>query len=306
MSGFDGNEYLKRLADRECPVPYDSPILLPPRPAPPAPLDSSSPLPRSSHFTVYSPEEKELLTSLYYTNAALPPSQRFSSFSPDSITTIIPGAAWVLKLLTPEECEYVKESGEQFGLHGPKQAEALGEPTGARRTMKRTNDFMFPAMSTLVGGKLPEELLDLVEASSPHTSVRGLHPNWRVAKYEPGDAFPAHYDNSDTITVIAKDGSKEKLTSSHTLLVYLSDRSSYGGGATRLFPQGRYDKGVVDVELPQGFALLFQQKGMLHAGLAVEEGAKYITQAGLLRGQYDVKPGMAPSIFRYGPGLDHY
>merc|ERR1712080_58912 len=147
-----------------------------------------------------------------------------------------------------------------------------------------------------------------------HTNVRGIHPNWRVAKYCRGESFGAHFDNSDTLTVTDNEGKREHCTSSHTLLIALSDRATFGGGETRLFPTGRYDEGSVDVKLPQGFALVFQQKGMLHAGLAVTmpnsesdlkrsplKVCKYIAQAGLIRGQSERR--FAPSLFKYGPGL---
>ena len=94
-------------------------------------------------------------------------------------------------------------------------------------------------------------------------------------------------------------------SSSHTLLIYLSKPETYDGGATRLFLSGKYVQvywldafckfnfkrfhhwyvswnitkdhiflttriffqDTLDIKLPQGYALVFQQKGMLHAGL---------------------------------------
>ena len=51
---------------------------------------------------------------------------------------------------------------------------------------------------------------------------------------------------------------------------------------------------------------MFQQKGLLHAGLPVDgEGAKYIAQAGLLRAEPNYTAG-ASAIFKYGPGLAPY
>ena len=43
-----------------------------------------------------------------------------------------------------------------------------------------------------INQRLPEELLEGLEASAPQTSVRGIHPNWRVARYHAGQTFPAH------------------------------------------------------------------------------------------------------------------
>jgi hypothetical protein len=56
------------------------------------------------------------------------------------------------------------------------------------------------------------------------------------------------------------------------------------------------------VFLPQGYAIVFEQKGLLHAGLEVHEGEKYIAQAGLLRAQSDRR--FAPAVFKVGLGLD--
>ena len=66
--------------------------------------------------------------------------------------------------------------------------------------------------------------------------------------------------------------------------------------------------------LPQGWALVFQQKGLFHAGLPVVEddgddgdgggGTKYIAQAGLLRAEPE--PGVLTgpaSLFKYAPGI---
>ena len=48
------------------------------------------------------------------------------------------------------------------------------------------------------------------------------------------------------------------------------EQSLFQGGATRLFVDGNYTGKTVDVLLPQGYGLVFQQKGMLHAGLPVK------------------------------------
>ena len=48
------------------------------------------------------------------------------------------------------------------------------------------------------------------------------------------------------------------------------EQSFFKGGATRLFVDGNYTGNTVDVLLPQGYGLVFQQKEMLHAGLPVK------------------------------------
>ena len=109
--------------------------------------------------------------------------------------------------------------------------------------IRRTNDYMAPWMTQMISPRLPEKLLQKIEESAPHTpvyhkmrklknvrqdinnQVRGIHTNWRVAVYypgkiiktyvkrkqewikenDPGNAFPAHYDLSDTVRVDAEE-----------------------------------------------------------------------------------------------------
>merc|ERR1712032_1053568 len=109
----------------------------------------------------------------------------------------------------------------------------------------------------------PHELLE-----GQATTGRLGSPIWRVASYGVGETFPAHYDQADSMTLAGEEqGTREVCTSSHTLLIYLSPPETFAGGATRLFLSGKYDQDTVDIKLPQGYALVFQQKGMLHAGL---------------------------------------
>ena len=100
---------------------------------------------------------------------------------------------------------------------------------------------------------------------------------------------------------------KQRFTSSHTLLIYLrKPGEQFQGGATRFFVDGDYTGKTIDVLLPQGYGIVFQQKGMLHAGLPVKgKNPKYIAQAGVLRGEPDGVVGQC-GVFRYGPGLQSY
>lgn len=309
-SYFDGNQYMKRLADREKAIPRDSPLLIQPmRPEPPAECSKPSQGSSKTGWTRPSenPEEYQRLKKMYYEHAALPATRLVSSFVEGEVTEVVEGKAWVVPgVLSPEECATIIAKGEEAGMTYGK-----GEESNRVRTSKRTNDYMAPWMTEMITPRLCEDLLQKIEGSAPQTAVRGIHTNWRVAVYYPGNAFPAHYDLSDTVRVEAEEEGKiEVCTSSHTLLIYLSPPDSFNGGATRLFLSGKYDQDTLDVRLPQGAALIFQQKGMLHAGLEVlpglnspdGHGEKYIAQAGVLRGQSKMR--FAPSLFKFGPGLD--
>ena len=88
------------------------------------------------------------------------------------------------------------------------------------------------------------------------------------------------------------------------MLLYLS--KDFEGGATRFFPTGNYKNpnDAIDVKLPQGGMLVFQQYGILHNGMEVKSGVKMIAQTGILRAQPEGL--IKPAVFRWGPGLKYY
>ena len=290
------------IRDLEKPIGPDSPLaaaLLEPRPCPRQPAEA--PKPAAFKFPAKkTPEEQEELREAYWRHMASPVHQKFGGDGHEisnGVTIIIPGRAWVVsELLSKDECVEVIAAGESFGL----LATTREAGTTGIRTNKRTGNYCNVELSALLGPRLHPTLLNLLEETKPHTAVRGIHPNWRIARYDTEDFFAAHYDQADSMTVQAEDG-KERYDSSHTLLISLSDRSTFRGGATRFWPTGNYDDTAVDVELPCGYAVIFEQK-LLHAGLAVQAGAKHIAQAGILRGM-PKGLGHRPSTFRLGPGL---
>ena len=295
---------LALIADLERPISKESPLavaLLNPRPSPPGPLSAPGKPAAVKLAKPLSPRSKEALRRAYWQHVAAPVPRlvggRGEQISGDGITTVIHGRAWVVpQLLSSEECGDLIRLGEEFGLEPPRTAAGV---TGLR-TSKRTADYCNPELAGRIAHRLPEALLELLEETKPHTCVRGIHPNWRLARYDVGEYFAAHYDQADFLTVKAGEG-KERYDSSHTLLISLSKRSELEGGATRLWPSGSYDDTAVDVELPQGCALVFEHR-LLHAGLAIQSGAKHIAQVGVLRGMPE-RVGNAPSTFRFGPGL---
>lgn len=298
---FDGSKYLVRVEDLDNPVPRDSPMLIQPlRPSPPPPNilpTKKTPIKMAAMRGV---EEMDALHEQYYTSAAQPATKTIDSFDPNGITEVVEGKAWVVPgILSPQECEDILKKGEESGMSHM----AIGKTP---RTSRRTSNYWAPWISHMVIPGLPDQLLDRLEETVPYSAVRGIHPNWRVASYGVGETFPAHYDQADSMTLVGEEeGTREVCTSSHTLLIYLSPTGSFAGGATRLFLSGKYDQDTLDIKLPQGYGLVFQQKGMLHAGLDVVQpvgACKYIAQAGLLRAPGQVLG--APSVFKVGPGLD--
>jgi len=300
--------YLRRLQDLDNPIPLSSPWLFPPRPDHiPPDLGITKTVVRLPPSLPH--DEKEKLKAEYLASVKLPATSILESFPADSLSEVIPGKAWVVPgVLTEDECEEIILAGEQWGLKRDyKRDESAPIEDSSTRTSKRTNNWICEELSIKMLKRLPEELLQIIEATSPHTSVRAVHPNWRVARYDKGETFPAHVDQADSIVVEHLERKKQRFTSSHTLLIYLRRRGEqFQGGATRIFLDGTYHGETVDVCLPQGYAMVFQQKGLLHAGLpVVGEGAKYIAQAGVLRAEPSYTAG-ASAIFKYGPGLAPY
>jgi len=303
VDGIDHELYMKRISDLDKPLPLDSPIFLPLRPdnTPPITEGRKGPVKMPA---VLSQEEKDKLKAEYYESVKHPATTTFDNFPAGEITEILPGKAWVVpNLLSEEECENIISNGEAYGLKPP--AKSTGSVN--IRTNRRTDNWSNEELSIKIIKKFSEEVLKTVEASPPYTSVRGIHPNWRVASYGQGQTFPAHMDQSDSVVVQHPERVRQRFTSSHTLLIYLRQRGEqFNGGATRLFPDGKYNGATIDVCLPRGYGLIFQQRGLLHAGLPVEgEGVKYIAQAGLLRAEPQHISGPC-AVFKYGPGLANF
>ena len=292
--------YLKRIADLDNPLPTDSPFFLPERPDNPA----QEYVAEKKVKKILSDEEKDELKALYYKKTGEPATETWDRFSSERITEVLDGKGWVVPgLLTGEECEEIIELGEDWGIG----EEDVKVPRDQRvRTSNRTNSYQNPELSIRLNKRLPEELLEAVEQSAPWTSVRGLHPNWRVARYRSGETFPAHQDQADSVIVKHAERVRQRYTSSHTLLINLTSRGThFDGGQTRFFMDGDYSGRTVDICLPRGYALVFQQRGLYHAGLPVlGDGVKYIAQTGLLRAEPErgVITGPA-SVFKYAPGL---
>ena len=136
------------------------------------------------------------------------------------------------------ECEEVIQLGEDWGI-GEEDFKVAQELR--LRTSNRTNSYCNEELTTRINPRLPEELLEAVERSTPYTSVRGIHPNWRVARYQEGQTFPAHQDQADSVVVKHQERGRQRYTSSHTLIINLrKPGQDYQGGATRFFMDGQY------------------------------------------------------------------
>lgn len=229
----------------------------------------------------------------------------------DSFVEVLPGRCWVLPgVLTSQECEEWICKGQLHGLEPSK--------IDAGRHNNRTKDFIDLDMTQLVWSRLPPELKREVEMTSPKTDVRSVHEEWRISKYQAGQYFRAHYDESytrgnwrnsqDQDKIIRNLQGEQGETSTHTLLLLLTD--DFSNGATRFWPTGKYDD-AIDVRAPRGSMLVFEQLTLLHEGCAIEDGLKFVAQGALMRAPppaFIPKPNLATfdKGFRFGPGMSSY
>mmetsp|Transcript_13481 Transcript_13481/g.35096 ORF Transcript_13481/g.35096 Transcript_13481/m.35096 type:complete len:258 (+) Transcript_13481:28-801(+) len=249
---------------------------------------------------VRSAEEFEALKAEYDAEEGVPASTRYADV--DKPVEVISGRAWLIpNVLSPTECEDLIAAAEAHSLQEPAKEIV--------RTAHRTKDWRNEELGPRVMERLPAYILQALESSGVGTQVCGLHPNWRIVRYEAGQVFRAHQDQSSYLKARTADGANDTLTSSHTLLIGLSAPGTYEGGATRFWPHFFENRSyaaqeAVDVHVPMGACLVFEQKGLLHSGQPVEGGVKYVAQAGLLRSRPEGSGKLpTPSIFRTGPGL---
>ena len=230
--------------------------------------------------------------------------ETFDSFAENSIVQIVvkdektgDPLVWVIpEVLSAEQCDSLIKKAEAAGM-----APAVWA-SGSLRTSKRTSKYVDEDLSDLAMLQLSPDFINKLQESDG-LSVNGLHSNWRIVRYDPGDYFCPHYDQSDITKPMNVDGSKDFYFSSHTLIINLtSNMADLKGGATRFYPNRDYSK-AIDVSVPRGWAIAFKQQGMLHAGHQVISGTKYVAQAGLMR-LLPIGQVHKPSAFRVGPGLD--
>ena len=62
------------------------------------------------------------------------------------------------------------------------------------RTSSRTSYYLDAKMSAKLMPRFPETLVKALQDTAPNTEIHGIHDNWKIARYESGESFPAHYD----------------------------------------------------------------------------------------------------------------
>ncbi|KAI9824935.1 MAG: hypothetical protein M1832_001540 [Thelocarpon impressellum] len=124
--------------------------------------------------------------------------------------------------------------------------------------------------------------------------VVGLNPNIRIYRYGKGQFFDKHYDDYNTLTLPATDGSPIAARTTWTLLLYLTSPSTTPiplvGGETVFYPEPSssskhpYERRApVVVGLETGMALLHRHGDdcLLHEGREVVQGEKWVLRSDL-------------------------
>lgn len=173
-------------------------------------------------------------------------------------------------LFTPEECARILA-----GVSGHEWLPATVNSAAGRVVEAKVRD------NTLAVVRDPALAEEMFRRVSPHVpremraewsgepgvrmAVTGVHVPVRVYRYEPGQHFGLHQDQS----YFREDGAKSLLT----FMVYLNE--GFEGGETE-FPE--QERTVVP---KTGTALLFQHM-LLHAGKKVERGTKLVLRSDVL------------------------
>jgi hypothetical protein len=170
-------------------------------------------------------------------------------------------------LLSPDECRAILE----------RHADAEWLAGTVNRLEGRAVDTVIRDNATAIVRE-PALAQDLYQRLRPHlpatmrddgrsVAVRGLNLPLRIYRYDPGQHFGPHQDQS-----YAGPGGTSSLL---TFLVYLNH--DFEGGGTTFLDEGR------TVVPCTGTALLFQHK-VLHAGERVLRGTKYVLRTDVLYG----------------------
>ncbi|GAA95533.1 uncharacterized protein L969DRAFT_307103 [Mixia osmundae IAM 14324] len=160
-------------------------------------------------------------------------------------------------------------------------------PAARRGEAHRTND-RYGINDPAFAGRLWREtglaraLEDYPSLSDKAARASGLNPNIRVYRYEPGQCFNPHYDES------VRDSAGRR--SEWTLLIYLTGEQDGVQGGETAFYDGESFGGLqragrdIVVSLDRGAALLHRHGAecLLHEGRPVLKGVKWVLRSDVM------------------------
>ncbi|HLP18956.1 MAG TPA: 2OG-Fe(II) oxygenase [Chitinophagales bacterium] len=158
-----------------------------------------------------------------------------------------------------QECEeYIKKT-ETIGF----EPATINTDFGVRRVESVRNNNRVMYKDVELANAIWQRAKDFVPAQTGNSVAIGLNELFRFYKYEPGQQFKKHRDNS-----FIRNSNE---ASYYTFMIYLND--GYTGGTTTF--------NNVEIEPKQGTALIFRH-ALEHAGTEVETGVKYVLRTDVM------------------------
>ncbi|ORZ31180.1 hypothetical protein BCR44DRAFT_36412 [Catenaria anguillulae PL171] len=217
---------------------------------------------------------------------SLPPWKHLPKDPKPTLTPIapdLPGQLFVIEHALPAHvCTALIDAAESYGF-APAEKNLRPKKGFAFRDSGR---IALPGHLDLTK-RLESILLPVIEKSVLHpdsgAQPSALYNLIRLYKYERGQSFGCHYD--DSVSVPAQGGGRTE----YTLLVYLSGgqedkANALAGGETVFYHPDSKRKVVASVAPIQGRALLHRHGHacLLHEGAAVEKGVKYVLRSDVI------------------------
>ena len=171
------------------------------------------------------------------------------------------GIFFVHNFLSSEECQQLIQLTESLGYAQTNQKETR---FSAHRRNGRIQCF-----TAQVASQLFKRCRHLFPSGKDAMQPVGLSSNFRFYKYQPGDRFGMHVDDSNEV---------EEGITCFTLLVYLNQNLT--GGSTKFYIGSNPKKArlVLEVQPEEGGALAHEHfpQCLLHEGSQVDVGIKYL------------------------------
>ncbi len=162
-------------------------------------------------------------------------------------------------IFTPAECEQLIKQSERSGY----EVASIMTEKGAKVITDVRNNQRLIYKDEELAKKIWKRISDLVPEQIGNSKAVGLNELFRFYKYEPGQKFKRHVDES-----FIRD---EREASYYTLLIYLND--DFEGGET--------DFDEVSVKSEKGVALVFLHS-IPHEGVEVKSGVKYVLRTDIM------------------------
>ena len=192
-------------------------------------------------------------------------------------TAIHKGVFSIPHFLSTHECKDIIQLTEQRGF-------TLTDQRETRYAAHRRNgriQCQSPELANILYQRIKTLFPSIIDETMGTTSRTltsvGLNSNFRFYKYEVGDRFGMHIDDSVDQSTEHGDGA----LTAYTLLIYLNgDLQGLQGGATNFYDGDvpKKTKLIVSFEPKEGAALVHEHYPtcMLHEGAAVTQGCKYL------------------------------